>query len=195
MKCTFTTILTKEGFLPVRILLFLSIISNMTLLNAYDSDILNIYSKMLPRFVLMSNKKEKVDKEIKICILYDKVDERDALLLVKKINTNYPNGIKDDKIKLLMGDYSSLDICKNSQSAFLFNSNEKNIKNAISFLNRQEVLSIAYDAQALENGAQISLFIGRKVQPYINIKEILDNNIVLDNILLRVSKIYIKSKQ
>lgn len=179
----------------IRILLSLSIISNLALLNAYDSDILNIYSKMLPRFVLMSNKREKVDEEIKICILYDKIDERDALSLIKKINTNYPNGIKDAKIKLQMGDYNSLDICKNSQSAFLFNSNEQNIKNAISFLNQQKVLSIAYDAQALENGAQISLFIGRKVQPYINIKEVLDNNIVLDNILLRVSKIYKESEK
>jgi hypothetical protein len=171
------------------------LLSSITSLYAYDDDILNIYSKMLPRFILMSSQKEKVSDKIEICILHDAIDDRDAALLMDKINSNYPNGIKSNKIKLLSTGYNDLQICKNTQSAFLFNSNDKNIKKAILFLKRQKILSISYDAQLLEDGAEISLFIGRKVQPYINVQEILHNNIKLDNILLRVSKIYSKSEQ
>lgn len=181
--------------LPGRFLLFLCLLSNLSSLNAYDDDILNIYSKMLPRFVLMSSLKEKVSDEIKICILHDAVDDRDAKLLLNKLNSNYPNGISDYKIKLLRSSYNRIKVCKNAQSVFLFNSSKRNIKKALLYLNAQGILSISYNSQLLDNGAEISLFIGRKVQPYINVHEILKNNIKLDNILLRVSKIYSKSEK
>lgn len=182
-------------FLLGKVLFFLYILSNLASVYAYDDDILNIYSKMLPRFIFMSSQKEKVVEDVEICILHDAIDERDAGLLMDKVNKNYPKGIKSYKIKLLSEDYNNIQECKNAQTAFLFNSNEKNIQKAISFFNRQKILTISYNAELLENGAQISLFIGRKVQPYINIDEILKNNIKLDNILLRVSKIYSKSEQ
>lgn len=178
-----------------RILFFIYLLSNLTALYAYDDNILNIYSKMLPRFILMSSQKEKITDKIEICILHDAIDDRDAALLMDKVNNNYPHGVNSDKIKLLSIGYNDLQVCKNAQSAFLFNSNDINIKKAILFLNRQKILTISYNAQLLEDGAEISLFIGRKVQPYINIQEILKNNIKLDNILLRVSKIYSKSEQ
>lgn len=178
-----------------KVLFFLYILSNLVPIYAYDDDILNIYSKMLPRFILMSSQKEKITDEIEICILHDSIDDRDAKLLIDKVKSNYPDGINNDKVKLLSTGYNNLHVCKNAQSAFLFNSNDRNIKKAILFLNRKKILTISYNAQLLENGAQISLFIGRKVQPYINMQEILKNNIKLDNILLRVSKIYSKSQQ
>lgn len=141
----------------------------------------------------MSDQKNKIKDEIQICILYDKMDTQDALLLIEKVNFNNPEGLNGKPIKLLKAYYNTPDVCKNSQIAFFFNSDEQNIKKALSFLNKQKILSIAYDAALLQSGAEISLFIGRKVQPYINLQETTKNNIKLDSILLRVSKIYTKS--
>jgi hypothetical protein len=172
------------------LLLLTSVILNAS---TYDDDILNIFSKIAPRFIMMSTQKSKIKSEIEICVLYDKIDERIAMSFVDKINTNYPNGIKNYPIKFINKSYADLNECKTAQLAFIFNSDKKNIEDAVVFLNKQNILSMSYEQEFLEYGVQISLFIGRKVLPYINIKAISDNKIELENILLRVSKIYEES--
>lgn len=49
---------------------------------------------------------------------------------------------------------------------------------------------MAYDAKYLEQGVHASLFLGRKVTPYINLNGMRKNEIELDNTLVRISKIY-----
>ena len=163
--------------------------------SAYDDDILTIYSKMVPRFIVMSSQKERIKNNLEICILHDKIDERIASSLIDKINSNYPHGINDFEIKVVKGNYTELNVCQTSQLAFMFSSDEANIKNAILFLNKQNILSMSYDEALLENGVEISLFIGRKVIPHINMKAITQNKIELDNILLRISKIYMENNK
>lgn len=171
------------------------IISTFLDASAYDDDVLNIFSKIAPRFIIMSSQKDKIKNEIEICVLHDKIDERVALAFIDKINTNYPNGIKNYPIKFINSSYSNIGECKTAQLAFIFNSDINNIKDTVLYLNRQNILSMSYEEELLDYGVQISLFIGRKVLPYINIKAVTDNKIELDNILLRVSKIYKESQK
>ncbi|MCX6075549.1 MAG: hypothetical protein NTW78_01530 [Campylobacterales bacterium] len=163
--------------------------------STYDDDILNIFSKRVPRFIIMSSQKDKIKNDIEICVVHDKIDERASLSLINKINGNYPKGIQNFQIKLISSSYSELETCKNAQLAFMFNSDDKNIEKAILLLNKENILSMSYDIALLEKGADISLFIGRNVMPYINIRNITNKKIALDNILLRVSKIYIESNK
>jgi len=180
----------KQNF--IRLFLSIVLMLNVSALHAlsYDDDILNIYSKILPRFIIMSSIKEKIKDNVEICILYDDIDALVALSLVDKVKSNYPKGIKKHKINLLTTTYSNITKCENAQLVFMFNSNEKNINNAVVFSNKQSTLTMSYDAALLENGVEISLFIGRKVLPYINMGAIINNKIELDNLLLRISKIY-----
>lgn len=173
-------------------LLIFSLSFNATVLNAfvYDDDILDIFSKTLPRFILMSNKKNSIKDDLEICVLRDEVDELTALSLVNKINKNYPHGIKDYKIRLLNTSYLQLNQCQNSQLIFLFNTSEENIEKALNFSYKHSLLSVAYDQKLLDNGVGMSMFIGRKVIPYINVTSLRKNGIELNNILLRISKIY-----
>lgn len=157
---------------------------------SYDEDTLNIFSKIIPRFVLMSSQKNKVTDTIEICILHEKLDERFALSLKEKVNANYPNGLNNYKIKMMLSNYSNMNLCENSQLLFLFNSNEENIQNSLHFAKSHTILTMAYDANLLEKGVNISLFMGRKIMPYVNIHSINQNAIEFDNTLLRISKIY-----
>ena len=177
----------------VHLVLLFSIILGGSVLNAssYDEDILGIFSKVLPRFVLMSSLKTDIKKEIDICILSDEIDKFVALSLISKINANYPNGIKRYKVNIKSHTFEELDTCKVSQLIFMFDSNKKNINNTVKFSNKHQILSMSYNEALLSDGVATSLFIGRKVVPYINMKAISDNKIILDNILLRVSKIYL----
>ena len=170
---------------------------NSALLNAanYNEDILNIYSKMLPRFVVMSSQKDKIDASIEICALYDRLDERVARSLGDKIKSDYPNGLLKYPIKFVLSDYSNVEACKNAQLAFMLNSDDEHIERALLYLRENGALAMSYDIGLLEKGADVSLFIGRTVTPYLNMKSISEKKILLDNLLLRVSKIYVEAKK
>ncbi len=174
------------------LLLFHTVVLNAS---NYDDDILEIFSKIAPRLILMSSQKEKIQDDIQICILYEDDDKNIALDLIDKINHNYPNGIKNHKLLLLHNNYTQLNSCQNTQLAYLFDTDSYTINKSINFLNQYEILSISYNPQLLQNGVHASLFLGRKVMPYLNIKSIKENGIKLDNILLRVSKIYTKREE
>jgi hypothetical protein len=173
--------------------LYIFIIFHSTILSAttYNDDTLNIFSKISPRLVLMSSQKEKLTDEINICILHNEMDKKLSSLLVYKTNHNYPNGIKNYKINFIKSDYSNIQNCQNSQLIFLFNTDERNIQKALEYSKTNKILTISYDQKMLENGVDMSLFLGKKIIPYINIESILKKDISLNNILLRISKIYI----
>lgn len=175
------------------ILLFtLTMSLNSTALYAlsYDDDVLTIFSKVLPRFILMSSQKNTLQDKMEICILHDKLDERAASSLIDKINGNYPSGIKNYKIKVLESDYSHLEVCQSSQLVFIFDTDDKNINKTIKFSNKHAIFTMSYDDRYLENGVHASLFLGRKVIPFINLNGIRKNEMELDNALVRISKIY-----
>ena len=181
-------------FQTFRVLLAFSMIFSSLSLNSaiYDDDILGIFSKVMPRFVLMSSKREAVKDEINICISRDDIDEKKADLLIKKTSSNYPNGIKNIHIRFKKTNFSNIEQCKESELIFLFNSNQTNIQGALNFSHRNTILTMAYDSNILESGADVSMFLGRKVVPYININSIQKKEIVMNNNLLRISKIYNK---
>ncbi len=174
------------------LLLTLSLFFNVSNLPAstYDDDTLEIFSKILPRFVLMSSQKDKLKDEISICVLHNTIDENLAISLTNKVAKNYPDGIKNYKIKLISSSYSNINFCLNTQLLFMFNSDENNIRKSIEFSNNNSMLTMSYDSKLLKDGVGISLFLGRKIIPYINVKAVHNNGIELNNALLRISKIY-----
>ena len=176
----------------LHVLLYLSLIFNTSILNAsvYDEDILNIFSKVLPRLVLMSSQTNDIKDEINICLLRDDIDERTATSLIEKTNKYYPNGIKNYQINFIKTNYSNINQCINTAASFLLNSNDPNIKHALEFSHAHKILTISYDSKLLKDGVDISMFLGRKVTPYINAKSIRNKDIELNNTLLRISKIY-----
>ena len=176
----------------VYIILIFSLFYNSTVLNAsvYDDSVLNVFSKILPRLILMSSQKDRVENDLEICVLHDKVDATTALSLIEKVNNNYPNGLKHYKINLINSNYSQIHACQNSQLAFMLNADRRDIEKAIKFSSKHAILTVAYDEILLEDGVSVSLFLGRKVTPYVNMESLRANGIELDNLLLRISKIY-----
>jgi hypothetical protein len=158
--------------------------------NSYDDDSLNIFSKIIPRFILMSDVKNKIEKDVTICILYDTLEERTADSLADKIHQNYPDGIKNYTIKTLSTNYANLQNCQQTQLLFLLNTDEKNLRKTLDLASKNKILTASYDPVLLQYGIDISLFLGRNIVPYINIKSILAKDIQLENVFLRVSKIY-----
>ena len=162
--------------------------------STYDDDTLEIFSKIIPRFVLMSSQKKTIQTKIEICILHDKLDERIVSSLIDKIQNNYPNGIKNYRLKVISSNYSDIDMCYKSQLAFLFDTDEKNMDNSIRVLNKNSVFTMSYDAKYLANGVESTLFLGRKVVPYMNMSALRQNGMEIDNTLVQISKIYLQGE-
>lgn len=139
----------------------------------------------------MSSQKEEIKENIELCILHDKIDERIALSLMDKLYDSYPKGINKHLLKLTNTTYSTIEKCQSSQLIFLLSSNEKNIDKAVQYTHKHRAISMSYDPLYLEHGVQVSLFLGRKVTPYLNINELRKNGIDMDNLLIRISKIYL----
>ena len=175
----------------IKYLLILSIYVNSLNASLYDDETLTIFAKIIPRIVLMSNQKERIKENLEVCILNDKTDERTALSLIDKIHDAYPNGITNHPLKLTNPTYASIEKCENAQLIFLLDSNDKNIEKALVFARAHHSISFAYDPKYLENGANASIFLGRKVTPYLNINSLRKNGIEIDNLLIRISKIYL----
>lgn len=154
----------------------------------------NIFSKLIPRFILMSSKKDEIDQKIEICILHDKSDHDSAELLRGKIAQNYPNGIKNYPIDVVLVEYQDLLQCENKELVFLFNQESESITQSIEVLNKLHLLTMSYDQSYLQDGVAVSLYLGRKILPFLNMRVIEQNHITLDNVLVRVSKIYTDEK-
>lgn len=165
-----------------------------TSLNAavYDQDVLDILSKLTPRLILMSSQKNHLKDKIEICILHDAIDELISISFVDKLQNSYPNGIKNYPLKLRNITYSKIDECQNSQLIFMFDSGEQNIEKALKYAREHTAMSMSYNPKYLDNGANASLFLGRKVTPYLNVYTAQKNQIEFDNILVRISKIHLK---
>jgi hypothetical protein len=126
-----------------------------------------------------------------VCIVNEKIDENTAFSLMDKLHDAYPNGISNHFLTTLNSTYTTIDRCQNSQLIFLLNTNDKNIEKALQYSEVHKALVMSYDPKYLENGVEASLFLGRKVTPYLNISALRKNGIEVDNLLIRISKIYL----
>ena len=156
----------------------------------YDDDILSMYAKLSPRIVLLSSTKENLKDTLEICLLHESSDEQTASTLQDKMLNNYKNGIKNYRLDIKKVLYTKLDECANSNMLFLLATDEAQLQKSIQFSRDKKILTISYDSKALESGADISLFIGRKILPYLNVRTIQNKGIELESMLFRISKIY-----
>ena len=169
---------------------FFIIFTSPLLASQYNDDVLEIFAKLLPRFALMNNQPKKSVSHLGICILSNDEDKLSALLLKKKIYTNYPGSVQGRTLVVSNSDIDNLQSCNNSDILFLFNASEDDVIHVVRYSEKQKIMTVSYDASLLQDGVNISLFLGRKILPYINIDSLHKSNINMNNTVLQISKIY-----
>ncbi|QSZ41598.1 DUF4154 domain-containing protein [Sulfurimonas aquatica] len=174
------------------ILLFSLLMGAPVRASYYDEDILDIYAKILPRFVLMTKQENIEQKKITICLVHEKLDRTNAKAFVKKVNNIYPDGIKKYPIEFNYTFYSHIQGCENTNLIFLFSTRGENLEEVVEFAKKKKILTASYDEEMIKYAADFSLFLGRKIVPYINMDSIMEKEIKLNNVLLQISKIYSK---
>ena len=137
-----------------------------------------------------SNFQKKIkNNSIKIAILYDANSYQSALLLKDKIETRYPNKIQDYTIQTVLLPYNKK-ITYDANLYYLFPTDSKNIQLIINKAKKIKALTFSYLNSDLNNGIMLSLDIGKKVKPIINLNAAKSGEITFRPILLKISKIY-----
>jgi hypothetical protein len=118
------------------------------------------------------------------------VDRPAAERFEAMLKQNTSNGGGTRGLQSIRTDFSHVSACGKSQLIFLFDSDPESVARALSEAKKIQAMVAAYNNMLLSRGADIGLFVGRSVMPYLNLGSLKDKNISLDTILLRVSKIY-----
>jgi len=156
-----------------------------------NESLLKIHAVLLPKIVLMDyNFENKLrDNTITIAILYDANEYKSAVLLKEELQNRYQNRIKNYTIKTVLLPYSKVKY-SSANLYYLLPSKKSNVKKVIQRAREQDALTFSYIASDLKRGVMLSLKIGAKIKPIINLKAVRSNNITFRPVLLKISHIY-----
>ncbi len=159
----------------------------------YSDLILDMHANILPKLVLMDLKfKDKlIDSKVLISILYNNGDKYIAQKLKKLIKKRYKNGIKNIQIKIKLIQYD--DFIKTEDKStliYLLDTSKENILDIVDSAKKRSYITFSNNKTYLEFGINMSLHIGKKVKPYLNLKSMKENGIAPISTLLKISKLY-----
>lgn len=172
------------------IFFWLLFISSLFGININES-LLSIHATLVPKIPMMDYKfQEKLhNNTINIVIFYEKQDYRNARLLEEKIHAKYIKGIKEYSIQTVLKPYGTQDLPQASLYYFL-PTDQENIQKIIKTTKDNSIITFSYSPEDLASGSMISLFIGTKVQPIINLHALKASKITFRPIFLKISTIY-----
>lgn len=175
----------------MRFLFIIFILYSSIFAHSINESLLNIHATIVPKLPLMDyNFKQKLDKNsISILIYYDNIDYNHAKKLKEKIDLKYANGLKSHPVETKLILYSQNDSLQ-ANIYYLFPSNQEDIKKTLKNARANNAMTFSYSADALSYGCMISLDIGAKVKPIINLDAIKSNNISIRPVLIDISNIY-----
>ncbi len=175
----------------MKYLLLLSILITSTFALSINESLLKVHAVLVPKIYLMDyGFKEKLqNNSIIISLLYDASSYKSAVSLKNKIDGKYRDGIKGHSVKVKLTAYNSL---ANTQANiyYLFPTDRQNIKEVIKKANSNHALTFSYLNDDLKYGIMLSLKVGKRVKPIINLDAIKLHNITFRPVLLKISKIY-----
>lgn len=159
----------------------------------YDTDLLTIFAKILPRVVTMSSLNPGENAPISVCIVHEDIDTPAAESFEALLVHSHMKRGNHPPLRSVRTDFSTLSACAQSQLIFFFEAQPDTVAKALDTAGHFRAIIAAYDTALLDRGADVGLYVGRSVMPYINIRSLQDKHITLDTLLLRVSKIYEQS--
>ena len=156
----------------------------------YKNALINIHAKVFPKILLTDTKlKNKlVDNAIKIIILYSKQDIKTAQKLKSKMLSFYPK-IKNHTLNILLQEYNAFEAEELATAYYQLLGDKKDIILTNMSAKNKSIITFSYDNSYLNHGTIMSVHIGKKVSPYINIKALKSSEIILNNIIYKIAKV------
>lgn len=158
----------------------------------YNHRLMQVYATIAPRVMLMV---EEPKSQYSLCIVYAQGDDTAAALLQRMIDESYPQGLKGrvfETFILTFEEAAQVDACKGSSMLFMLDAHPEAIRNVVQKASDAGVATMAYSNRFLEEGVMLSLDLGATVRPYVNLEAAKRADVLVSDVLLRISKIYTK---
>ncbi len=172
----------------MKFLLIFTMMYNVIFAFSINESLLRIHATLVPKIPLMDYKfKDKLNKDaIVVVIFYDKINYKSARYLKRKIDDKYKNGMDSYLIETKLIAYNQKRSVK-ANIYYLLPSNKKNIKKVLNYAKNNNAITFSYLKSTLSEGCMISLNIGKRVKPIINLEAIKSNKISLRPVLIDIS--------
>jgi len=157
----------------------------------YNDSLLLIYAKVVPRIMVLDHTERDGTQKRKLCILYEKGDRPIAEKLKTLVHQNLPpEAGKSFKVAISPYETAESGECSDSTALMLLDARNENIVRALDLADRRRLLTFSYSNSLLEKGASVSLLVGKKIYPVINIKAVKRSALKLDTALFQIARIY-----
>ena len=177
------------------VLIFLVLTAAVTRAAGLKDDLLRIHANIVPKTVLMDyNFREKlVNGHITVSVLCMKKDMYYARNLKKYIESKYISGLEDLEVRVNIETYRKFagKPCSPSTIYYLLPASDSVMRSALKHLENSHTIIFSYDPAKLRNGAHISLLIGYRVKPVLNLAALKSSGITLRPAIIRISDIYV----
>jgi len=177
----------------ISILLLVSFLFSKTLNNS----LLDIHATIMPKVLLLEHGVEKKikDNKINITIAYEDNNYKDMKFLKTSIESKYPKGISGYEIVIDLINYNNFQKCKkNTNILYIFPSSEQNVIYLINAYKECDAITFASIKKYLKFDAMISIDVGKKVKPIVNLNAVKNSGISFKPVLLSISKVYQEEK-
>ena len=176
------------------VLIFLVLTAAVTRAAGLKDDLLRIHANIVPKTVLMDyNFEEKlVNGHITVSVLCMKKDMYYARNLKKYIYSKYISGLEALEVMVNIETYRKFAEKPRSPCTiyYLLPASDSVIRSALKHLENSHTIIFSYDPAVLRNGAHISLLIGYRVKPVLNLPALKSSGITLRPAIIRISELY-----
>ncbi len=158
---------------------------------SYNHQLLQVYAKIAPRMMLLVEDpaSEPVEHYL-LCILYEAGNEVEAESLRKMMLSAYPDGLKSRPLEVRTVPFNDCVQCRDAALIVMLDADERTIAAAAANAHELGIATMAYSSRFLKDGVMMSLDLGATVRPYLNLKAAKTAGIPVNDVLLRVSRIY-----
>lgn len=158
----------------------------------YDLALLQIGAKIFPKVALMEQgTKERIQSNVNFIIIATQPNKEAAQQLSTLFERQYGGVLSNYSLTIrIVSPKEALEI-KNSQGfILLMEPEDSTLINILEHAHRNKILTFCFDSSLLQKGADISLFVGRSVKPYINLSTLKQVPFTFEYGFLKLSQPY-----
>ncbi|MBV5321897.1 MAG: hypothetical protein JZU62_09425 [Sulfuricurvum sp.] len=138
---------------------------------AYDATLLQIGAKIFPKVALMEKgTQERIQSTVNFMIVAPPTNKESARLLSEMIQRQYGGLLSDYSLTFsIISMREALEIKNTHGFILLMEAEDSMLPLLLEHAHRNKILTFCFDPALLQKGADVSLYIGRSVKPYINL--------------------------
>jgi hypothetical protein len=177
-----------ETALMQRFFVLFLVLSALLGATEYDDTVMNIEAKLFPKIALLEERiANKASPNLTITIIYTESDYDVAQNFKQKIESCYPNKLRDKKLVVSLAQFGHTHIT-DTDALLVLSHEPQELEKIALWANKNKIVTFAYEPAFLEYGLTASIYIGKATKPYLNNTIIKKYGFIFDPYLLQLSK-------